>query len=372
MKIRLLLIISNISKVVFFEWLAASLSKSRFQVCYVVMNDTPTEIENVLKLRGDTVYHISYKNKFDIPGAVLKVMKILAQEKIDVIHTHLLDATLVGMIAGRIQRTKKRILTRHHSNYHHVYNRKGILIDKFCNALATDIIAVTDIVSSILEREGVDPRKIHLVHHGFDLSEYGRCSTARITAFREKYNIREGQIVIGVVARFTKWKGVQFVIAAFEQFIKKYPDAALLLANAKGNHEDLIKGMLQRLPEGNVRTIVYERDMAALYHALTVFVHVPIDRESEAFGQTYIEAMAAGVPSVITLSGIVNDFVVNGEHALVVPFQDSESICQSIEKIISSPELAGRLRANGKKIVEEKFSLGKMVAELERLYNING
>ena len=370
MKTRVLLVISSISKVVFFEWIAASLNKTAFQVSFVVMNDTPTEIEAILKSQGHTVYHVQYKNKSDLPGAIWRIMKILDQEKIDVIHTHLLDATLAGMIAGRLKNTKKRILTRHHSNYHHVYNRKGILYDKLCNTLATDIIAITDIVKTVLLEEGASADKIHVVHHGFKLEEYSQCSTERINAFRQKYNLDADQIVIGVVSRYTKWKGVQFIIPAFEKFLKKYQGAVLLLANAKGNDEALIKGMLQKLPVESVREIIYERDMAALYHVLTVFVHAPIDRESEAFGQTYIEAMAAGIPSVITMSGIVNDFVVDQEHALVVPFQDSESIHEAIDKIVSSPELAERLSEKGRKIVEAKFSLQQMVSKLEDLYRI--
>jgi len=370
MKVRVLLVISNISKVIFFEWLAASFSKTAFHVSFVVMNESPTEIESILKSQGHTIYHIPYKNKFNLSSAVLSIMKILDREKIDVIHTHLLDATLAGMIAGRIKGTKKRILTRHHSNYHHVYNRKGILYDKLCNTFATDIIAITDIVKTILLEEGVSPEKIHVVHHGFKLEEYSQCSAERINNFKEKYDLTANQIVVGVVSRYTKWKGVQFIIPAFEKFLKKYPGSVLLLANAKGNDEALIKGMLQVLPKENVREITYERDMAALYHSLTVFVHVPIDRESEAFGQTYIEAMVAEVPSVITMSGIANDYVVDQEHACVVPFRDSEAIYHAIDKIISSPELADRLRKSGKKIVEEKFSLQQMVSKLEDLYRI--
>jgi glycosyltransferase involved in cell wall biosynthesis len=371
MKIRVLLVISSISKVVFFEWLAASLNKSLFQVSFVVMNDSPTEVEAILKAQGEVVYHISYKNKFNLGHAVLSIMRILEREKIDVIHTHLLDATLAGMIAGRIKGTKKRILTRHHSNYHHVYNRKGILYDKLCNKFATDIIAITDIVRTVLREEGASSNKIHLIHHGFRLEEYSQCSTERINSFRERYDLHADQIIVGVVSRYTKWKGVQFIIPAFEKFLKKYPGSVLLLANAKGNDEELIKGMLQNLPKENVREITYERDMAALYHTLTVFVHVPIDRESEAFGQTYVEAMAAGVPSVVTMSGIANDYIVNQEHAWVVPFQDSDAIYHAIDNIVSSPELAERFRERGRKIVEEKFSLEQMVAKLEDLYLIN-
>lgn len=368
MRTNILLVISKISKVVFFEWLAEYLDKTSLQVTFAIMNDVPTEIETLLASKGYAFYHISYKNKVDLPSAIWKLKGIIKQSKIDVIHAHLLDATLAGMIAGLICGTRKRIFTRHHSNYHHVYNKKGILYDKLCNFLATDIIAITDIVKDYLVMEGVHPKKISLIPHGFKLEEYSQCSEERLNVFKSKYNIPSKQIIIGVVSRYTLWKGIQFIIPAFKEFIKGYPDALLLLANAKGNDELVIKRLLSELPQKNVREIIYERDMTALYHSLTLFVHTPIDRESEAFGQTYIEAMAAGVPCIVTLSGISNNYVIDKENAWIVPFQNSEAILFAMESLASNPELANTLAGAGKKIVERKFKVQDMVTKLEKLY----
>ena len=65
-------------------------------------------------------------------------------------------------------------------------------------------------------------------------------------------------------------------------------------------------------------------------------MHVPIDSMSEAFGQTYIEALASRVPSIFTLSGIACEFAKDRVNCLVVPYKDSDSIQLALESIFSS------------------------------------
>jgi hypothetical protein len=63
---------------------------------------------------------------------------------------------------------------------------------------------------------------------------------------------------------------------------------------------------------------------------------VPIDDTIEAFGQTYIEALISGVPSVFTLSGVASEFIENGKNALVVDYKNSEQISVAIDQILTN------------------------------------
>ena len=101
---------------------------------------------------------------------------------------------------------------------------------------------------------------------------------------------------------------------------------------------------------------------------MNIFVHVPIDDHSEAFGQIYVEALAAGVPSIFTLSGIAPDFVVDNKNALVVPFKNSEAIYEAMLKILKDENFAEKLKQEGYKTVTGKFDLSRMINQLETLY----
>jgi glycosyltransferase involved in cell wall biosynthesis len=70
--------------------------------------------------------------------------------------------------------------------------------------------------------------------------------------------------------------------------------------------------------------------MPAMYSLFNVFVHVPINKYHEAFGQVYIEVMASKIPSIVTISGVANDFVENKKNALVVDYKSSGQIYDSL------------------------------------------
>ena len=102
------------------------------------------------------------------------------------------------------------------------------------------------------------------------------------------------------------------------------------------------------LPRESIRQIKFEDDIYALFKCFDVYVHVPVDPSVEAFGQTYVEALLSGVPSVFTLSGIAPEFIENDHNAMVVPFEDSVSIVQSVIRLRENQDLATTLVANGR------------------------
>jgi glycosyltransferase involved in cell wall biosynthesis len=101
---------------------------------------------------------------------------------------------------------------------------------------------------------------------------------------------------------------------------------------------------------------------------MDVFIHVPIDNHSEAFGLTYIESLAAQVPAIFTLSGVAPEFIENEKNALVVPFKDSETIYESLVRIHRDASLANRLKRQGANDVKRQFSFNLMMSRLNNLY----
>ena len=362
-------IISNINKALAFEWIANEINKQKIELSFVLLNPNSSELETFLKQAGFIVKKITYKGKQSIPLALLKTFLFLKKEKTDVVHTHLFDANIVGLIAAKLCGVKRRIYTRHHSTYHHEFYPHAVKYDKLCNYLATDIVAITNTVKQILiKREGVTEKEITTIEHGFKLSIFENQDIETIKVLKHKYNPNNKYPVIGVISRYTQWKGVQYIIPAFKQLLKIYPNAKLILANANGDYNQEIKLLLKDIPTENCIEIVFEKELGALYQLFDVFVHTPIDNHSEAFGQTYVESLAAGIPSVFTLSGIANNFIVHKKNALVVDYKDSDAIYHGVVEILSNAPLKIQLINQGKLDVQNRFKLSKMILELETLY----
>lgn len=367
--IKVVYIISDIDKALAFEWIAEHLDRNRFELSFLILNPGPSTLEMFLRERNIPVQTILFKGKKDWPSALFKTYQYLSKEKPHIVHCHLIKANIIGLVAAKLGGIKKRFYTRHHSDYHQRYFPKGIKWDKWCNCMATHIITPSGVVKNVLiEYEKVPEQKITVIHHGFDLNYFKYVSADVVHELKEKYNPREAWPVIGVISRFTELKGIQFIIPAFKKLLVHYPDALLLLFNANGDYKKQLNKQLAELPSKNCLAVPFEKELAAVYQLLDVFVQVSIDRTIEAFGQTYVEALAAGVPSIFTLSGIANDFIIDKENALVVPFKNSDVIYDAMKKLITDSALRERLIQNGKKSVQEKFDLRKMIRALENLY----
>mgnify|MGYP003643063881 CR=1 FL=1 len=368
-KIKITYILSNIDKAFAFEWVAEQLNKEQFKLSFIILNSKGSYLFNWLQKKGVESYFIEHHGKKSYPNTFFNTFRLLQKINPSIIHTHLFDANLIGLSAAKLLGIKKRIYTRHHSTYHHEYFPHAIKWDKLSNYLSTDIIAISENVKQVLiEKENVSNQKIHLIHHGFDLKKFNKISPGLIVKLKEKYNLTNHTPVIGVISRFLDLKGIQFIIPAFKQLLSQYPNAKLVLANATGPYKSKITNLLQQeLKPHQYQTIIFEPNLFALYQLFDLYVHVPINNHIEAFGQTYVEALASGVPSVFTLSGVANDFIEHRKNALVVDYKNSEEIYQAITTILSDKELSNSLIENGKKSIST-FNLTLFIQKLEKLY----
>ena len=259
---------------------------------------------------------------------------------------------------------KTRVHTRHHGSECHTYHRHGVYYDRYINKLSRRIIATTSIVrDTLIDLENVSPKKISLINYGYDLSEF-RSDESSVKQLKETHGLVESSPVVGVISRFVHWKGVQFIIPAFAKLARENENAKLVLANAVGDYTPEIEALLKlHLREDQYVTIKFEEKVFDLYKTFDIFVHVPVNRDFEAFGQTYIESLYLGIPAVFTLSGVASDFIRHRENAVVVPYCDSDAIYNAMKLIMSDASLREKIIQQGTKDVTDRFG-GKRHAEL--------
>lgn len=368
MKKKVTYILSNINKALAFEWITEELDKDKFDLFFVLLNPGDSALEDYLRLNNIQVIRIPYRGKKDLAKAIVSIYRILKREKIQIVHCHLFDACVAGLTAARLAGIHKRIYTRHHATFHQVYFPRAVWYDKFISAMATGVVAISENVRQTLIGEGVSSNKIYLIHHGFRLAGFEKVDAENVQSLKLRYNPAGKYPVIGVISRYFELKGIQYIIPAVKKLLATYPDALLVLANASGNFASQISVLLQELPPANFLEIKFESDIFALYQVFDIFVHVPIDSSIEAFGQTYVEALAAGIPSIFSLSGVSSEFIQHYGNALVVPFKDTDTIYTSMLEILTNEYLKNKLIEQGRKDVHQYFALEQMINKLAYLY----
>ena len=106
---------------------------------------------------------------------------------------------------------------------------------------------------------------------------------------------------------------------------------------------------------------VKDNMLRQLYSCADIFVNASY---YEGFGLPPLEAMACGTPTVLTRSGGVEEYAVDGLNSLLVPPGDPHKLADAIEKLIFNERLRRKLAANALETAE-KFSLNKMAREVE-------
>jgi len=95
----------------------------------------------------------------------------------------------------------------------------------------------------------------------------------------------------------------------------------------------------------------------------------PISGQEEAFGVSLVEAMAAGLPIVNTLSGSVPEVVENGNQGILVSAGDIEAHANALIKLGSNPALRQKMGNNGWNRTRNKFSIDLEACRLQEILN---
>lgn len=369
-KIKVCQVTSFLNYSLFIEAIGGFLDKNKYEISFVFLNFEASPLERLLSEQGFETRVIKYRGRKDLPSATLKLRKVLKEIRPDIVHTHLVDASLAGMFASVLCGIKDRVHTRHHGTECHTYYPHAVYYDKIVNSLSKRIIATTRIVrETLIEREGADENKISVIPYGYDLTKFE--SDAQVTSdIGEKYGLSGRYPVIGVISRFIELKGIQYIIPAFSRLTKEYPDAKLVLANAVGSYSAVLDELLEKeLKPDQFIKIEFETKIFDLYKNFDIFIHVPITSDTEAFGQTYIEALYSEIPSVFTLSGIANDIIRDGENAVVVPYCDADAIYRGMKRLLDDEQFRTGLVKDSKEAVIKTFGGEALASELDIFYS---
>jgi len=350
------------------KWLALHMPREKYDVTFVFLYHKEPALHAYLLEREIASVYIRYNGKYDLPRIIFQLFKLFKKIKPHIVHPHLFEASIAGIIAASLAGVPVILYTRHHASLHHDNFPNAVKYDRWLNKNAQKIIAISENVKTILiDQDKADPEKVVLVHHGFDFSEFV-INVQEIEKLKKKYNLGNHHPVVGVISRFTHFKGVQYIIPAFKELLKKHPDAVLVLANAIGDYRSTIIKLLEDLPVASYRLIEFEQNVFALYRCFDVFVHTPINMQVEAFGQIYIEAMALEVPVVCTLSGIAFEFIKDRDNAIVAPFCDSHFITVGMEEILGNSTLRNEMVAKANSAVVKLFDVKQMIDKYDNLY----
>lgn len=187
--------------------------------------------------------------------------------------------------------------------------------------------------------------------------------------FATKFPSIRGREVVLFLSRTDRKKGLELLVEAFTQISRRFSSALLVIAGAGDNaHEMELRARAETL--GISGDMVWTgflgpEDKANALGAATVFV---LPSYSENFGIAAAEAMAAGVPTILSEGVAIAEYSVASQAALIVPPQ-AKAIADALELVLKDRELRKRLSNNGRALCQERFSVNAVGMALKDLYD---
>lgn len=200
--------------------------------------------------------------------------------------------------------------------------------------------------------------EIEVIPNGVDTDKFREQDAADRIEMRKRLGVSENDTVLITTSRLVTKNRVGDIIEALS-YLRK--DVKLVIVGG-GVLEERLRNQAKNFNLEDrvvfVGHVPYE-EISDYLHASDIFVRPSLQ---EGFGNSFIEAMAAGLPVIATPVGGIVDFLTDEETGLFASVRNPESVATQVRKLITDPELRQKLVRNGQQLAREKYDWN-LVAE---------
>ncbi len=305
---------------------------------------------NKLKMSGD----------FD-PFTIVKLVRILRENKIDIILTNMDKELRLSGIAARLTDVKAVICRKgidyplkNNPRYRFTYNR-----------LATHIVANSEATKYTMLKNApwLDQSKISVIYNGINPDLYTQENTNNL---RRELGIPDESALIGFVGRLNIQKGITYILQAFERLVETIPKAHLLMVGT-GDLKNKIESVAKEKKFiNNIHLAGFRDDIPDVMRTIDFLI---LPSVWEGFGTVLIEAMASEKPCITTKISSMPEIVEDDRTGLVIPPKNADELYKAMRSLIQNPLKAKDMGREGRKVVLNRFTLCKMADQYEQLFH---
>jgi glycosyltransferase involved in cell wall biosynthesis len=299
------------------------------------------------------VHEVKMRGEAD-PIAVLALATLLRRTRPDIVHMHTSHAHTLGVLASRVTRIGKRVVSRR-VDFSIFRNRLKASAVKYRYGVDR-YVTVSRAIRDVLVRDGIAPERIRVVHSGIVPGRFDGVAPADL---RGELGLPPEARLVGNVAHFGWHKAQEVLVRAAKILAETHPAAVVLLVGdgdcrAKVEAESDALG----LTGSAVRFLGFRADVPEVLAALDVFVMSSV---LEGLCTSILDALASRRPVVASRVGGIPE-ILEGGNGLLVPPKDPEALAAAIGRVLDDDDLARTMAARGRRTVEESFSVDATVA----------
>ena len=302
------------------------------------------------------------------PLQVVKLIFLIKKNHYDIIHTQASKDLWTIVPALKLLRSKiPLILTKRVGSF----IVKKDFLHKWLYQRLTCIVAISrEIKQNVIDTCPISEEKVMLIYNGVDLEKFDP-DKADFKKIRNEFNIKEDEIIIGMLARFSHGKGHEEFLNAAKELLKKYQNLRFIIIGEPSAGEEDYAAKIKNLVNGyNIDDKViftgFRNDIPDLLSAMDIFT---FPSHSEAFGNALIEAMAMGKPSVCSNSAGVPEIAIEGKTGYFFKKLDTSDLVKSIDLLINSPVNRKAFGEAARYHVKQNFDLNRVTDKILAIYH---
>jgi glycosyltransferase involved in cell wall biosynthesis len=291
------------------------------------------------------------------PLAVGRLARLIGRVQADVVHTNSLHS-LYGWAAAALTRRP------------HVWHAREIVVQSgaarrverfLAHRFATAVICMSEAIAAQL-----DGGNVEIVYETADPTEFRSDLAGR---FRDRVGIPADAPLVGAAGRIDTWKGFDVLLDAYERAKRARPDMHLVVAGGavrgKERLDDELRARAARLD--GVHWLGPRTDMPELYADLDLFV-LP-STEPEPYGLVAVEALASGVPVIVTGTGGPPEILARSApgSGQAVPPGDAVALAAAVvERLVPATNAAGRSGRRSLQPPDESDRFAKLFRQVKK------
>jgi glycosyltransferase involved in cell wall biosynthesis len=352
----------------FFPQLGKWHDRGRYRMLFGTLKPIAPWLRAFMEDEGLGCVSCGARTRAAYPLAMLRLMRFLRRERVDVIHTHLFEPSAVGLLAGLLARTPARVMTRHYSNYHtRIGKRWHVRVDHLCNRMSHAVIAVSrHTADHIVHEEGAPRDKVHVVLNGIDFPRVRISGPDVAGRLRRDLGAGDAHVLL-VPARLHPEKGQSHLFRALPAIRRLTSRPVVVVVAGAGPFESAYRAEVLALGcDDMVRFLGFRKDLPDLIAAADLVV---LPSVAEAFGLVLAEALYLGTAVVATRVGGIPEIVEDGVDGVLVPPADDRALADAIVRLLEHHEMRRRLAGAGRNRVMERFGFEKMMRAYEDIYD---
>jgi len=328
------------------------------------------EIGGRIRRLGVDVQTLGMRPGVPNPFVLVKLIRILRRNRPDVLSTWMYHADLLGGLAGRMLRIPVVWGVRNSTLDVHASKPATRLVMRLCAGLSHfvphRIITCADRARDVHVNLGYKESIFDVIPNGFELSDFFPSTDAR-SSVRKEIGVSEDTLLVGLVGRFDPQKNLEGFIEAAGQTIKVIPSVKFVMVGRgiESTNESLKSAMRQSGAEESILMLGRREDVSRLMASFDVLVSS--SSFGEAFPNVIGEAMACGVPCVVTDVGDSANIV--GSTGVVVRPHDVSGLSRGTIYLLTLPaEERRKLSAECRQRVRSAYDIADIAAQYRHAF----